>query len=130
MTTKGWIGVDLDCTLAQYDGWINEHRIGAPIPKMVARVKKMLADGLDVRIFTARVDDGNPSIPIDDDPAGGKRYRDVEAIKRSIEAWCLEHIGKILPITNKKDYELIEFWDDRAIQVEPNTGRRMDGAED
>lgn len=35
----GWIGVDLDATLAHYDRWTGG-AIGEPIPTMVARVKK------------------------------------------------------------------------------------------
>lgn len=44
----GWIGVDLDGTLAEYHGW-DDGRIGAPIPKMVQRVKQWLAEGKEVR---------------------------------------------------------------------------------
>lgn len=39
-----------------------------------------------------------------------------------IENWCLKHIGKKLPVTNIKDFGMIELWDDRAVQVVPNTG--------
>jgi hypothetical protein len=34
----------------------------------------------------------------------------------------LKHIGQILPITNIKDPELVEIWDDRAIGVNQNVG--------
>jgi hypothetical protein len=34
---NGWIGVDLDGTLAFYDEWIGPEHIGAPIPGMVDR---------------------------------------------------------------------------------------------
>jgi hypothetical protein len=51
----GWIGVDLDGTLAQYGKWAGIYYIGKPIPLMMARVKKWLAQGKDIRIFTARV---------------------------------------------------------------------------
>jgi hypothetical protein len=40
-----------------------------------------------------------------------------------IEAWCLEHIGYVLPITCKKDCYMKELWDDRCVHVEKNTGR-------
>ena len=99
----GWIGVDLDGCLARYDEWIDETHIGEPIPIMVRRVKIMLKRGMDVRIFTARA-----SIP---------------RAKQYIEKWCQEHIGEILPITNVKDFEMIVLFDDRCIQVEPNTGK-------
>lgn len=55
---SGWIGVDLDGTLAEYSHWKGE-----------------------------------------------------------------THIGRVLPITNIKDYQMIELWDDRAVQVIPNTGQ-------
>lgn len=105
---SGWIGVDLDGTLAHY---VSDHTvgiIGKPIPKMVERVKAWLAEGKDVRIMTARANDGNLT-------------------RRSIAAWCIYHLGKELPITATKDYGMIELWDDRAVQVIPNTGERVDG---
>jgi hypothetical protein len=36
----GWIGVDLDATLAKYDGWKSADHIGEPIPAMVDRVSR------------------------------------------------------------------------------------------
>ena len=44
MTQSGWIGVDLDGTLAKYSTW-NNGQIGDPIPAMVERVKKWLLLG-------------------------------------------------------------------------------------
>ena len=122
---SGWIGVDLDGTLAMYDGWKGPALIGEPVPEMLFRVKKWLADGHTVKIFTARV--SFPDVPII-----GKSKEAAEALGRKIEAdiareairlWCKEHIGVELEITNVKDYGMIELWDDRAVQVEPNTGR-------
>jgi hypothetical protein len=107
---SGWIGVDLDGTLATYGDWKGPNHIGEPIPAMIERVKQWLEEGLEVRIFTARV-------------WGEKR----QSIIKPIEDWCLEHIGQVLPITCEKDYGMIELWDDRCVQVEINTGRRMDG---
>lgn len=122
---NGWIGVDLDGTLAEYHGWKGPEHIGAPIPAMVERVRSWLAEGRDVRIFTARVDGGGVAISMGN-PEGNK-VRDVVAVKRHIQAWCLEHVGCVLPITNVKDYGMIELWDDRVVQVIPNTGQRADG---
>ena len=102
--SKGWIGVDLDCTLAHYEGW-DDGRIGKPIPKMVARVKDWLSKGHKVKIMTARV-----------------AYRN-EAQEVLIQDWCEEHIGERLPVTCMKDFSMIELWDDRAIRVEKNTGK-------
>lgn len=103
----GWIGVDLDGTLAEYKGWRGPNHIGAPVRRMRLRVVRWLAEGRDVRIFTARTEDSYAAI----------------------ERWCIRQFGRKLPITNVKDYGCVEYWDDRAIQVVPNTGRRADGEE-
>lgn len=104
---SGWIGVDLDGTLAEYGGWRGADHIGEPVPAMAFRVRKWLADGRDVRIFTARA-----SVPEQVAP---------------VVAWAERHFGVALPVTNVKDFAMVELWDDRAVQVEPNTGRRVDG---
>lgn len=112
---KGWIGVDLDGTLAHYDHWRGIEHIGAPIPAMVARVKTWLAQGKEVRIFTARVG------PQRADVAGTEIVQCIHAIDR----WVCEHIGQPLAITAVKDFGMIELWDDRAVQVIPNTGKDL-----
>ena len=105
---KGWIGVDLDGTLAHYEKWVSETHIGPPIAPMVQRVKLWLAEGREVRIFTARV--------------GSKDPAEIAAARAAIESWCDEHLGKVLEVTCVKDYAMVELWDDRAVQVEQNTG--------
>jgi len=112
-----WIGVDLDRTLAHYDTWKGEHHIGEPIQPMVDRIKEWLSKGFEVRIFTARVDVGITGVE------NSERYRDIENVKRHIREWCVKHLGFTLPITNTKDYGMLELWDDRAVHVEPNTGK-------
>jgi hypothetical protein len=123
-TKRGWIGVDLDGTLAHYDGWKGIEHIGEPIPQMVARVKRWLREGRTVKIFTARVDGGEVALSMGD--ANGVQARDVAAVRRHIETWCQRHIGQVLPITNVKDYGMYEIWDDRAKQVVPNTGMAVE----
>jgi hypothetical protein len=103
LSARGWIGVDLDGTLAYYDCWRGVDHIGAPVPAMLLRVKGWLMAGEDVRIFTARASD--------------------PAAVPAIDAWCLEHVGRVLPVTNVKDFQLVVLYDDRAIGVEANTGR-------
>jgi len=125
---QGWIGVDLDGTLAEYHGWVNTFHIGAPIPRMVARVRQWLSEGKDVRIFTARVDGGEVGEAYGVDPATVARYKDVASITSMINDWCLLHIGHKLPVTCKKDYGMIELWDDRCVQVIPNTGMTIEEA--
>ena len=123
MTQSGWIGVDLDGTLAKYSTW-NNGQIGDPIPAMVERVKKWLLLGIEVRIFTARVGSGAgysaESGRSDDDTFAAEQ-------RALIEAWCEEHIGCKLPVTATKDFRMIELWDERAVQVVINTGIRADG---
>lgn len=113
---NGWIGVDLDGTLAEYGGWIGPCHIGQPITRMVNRVKEWLSEGKEVKIFTARVF------------AGGRiDHEELAQVVAAIENWCITHLGQVLPVTCTKDYGMVELWDDRAIQVVPNTGQRVDG---
>lgn len=110
----GWYGVDFDGTLATYTGWQGPTVLGDPVPKMVERVKKWVAEGKDVRLMTARW-----NCPLDD--ADTKNQ-----VELALLGWMNEHLGFVLPITQTKDYQMIELWDDRAVQVEKNTGRRVD----
>lgn len=110
---RGWWGVDLDGTLAHYDGWKGPQHIGEPIPEMVERVRSWLAKGFDVRIFTARVwEDGTP-----------ERKAEARLARMAIVQWCQEHLGQVLQITNIKDYGMLALYDDRAVRVESNTGK-------
>lgn len=104
---SGWIGVDLDGTLAEYGGWRGPDHIGAPVELMAERVRGWLKAGRDVRIFTARA-----SVPDQIEP---------------IKEWCLHHFGQALPVTNQKDFGMVELWDDRCVQVIPIAGMRADG---
>ena len=53
--TNGWIGVDLDVTLAYFDHWRGALHIGEPFPLLLERVIRWLDQGQVVRIFTERV---------------------------------------------------------------------------
>lgn len=98
----GWYGFDLDGTLAVHEDGQGLHPVGEPVKPIQDLALRYVAAGYDVRIFTARA--CNPKyIP-------------------EVEAWCLKHLGKVLPVTNQKDFGMICFYDDRARQVEPNTG--------
>lgn len=107
--SSGWIGVDLDGTLASYSGWKNGGRLGEPIPAMAERVRKWLAEGKDVRIVTARV--------------SGRDEAEIRYETQRIQDWTQMHFKARLPVTCCKDYAMIELWDDRAVRVEANTGR-------
>lgn len=119
---SGWIAVDLDGTLAHYQGWANGE-VGEPIELMAARVRTWLASGKDVRIFTARVAETglrNQVGGVDD-----KSFADAQ--REIIQTWCERHFGTRLPVTATKDFGMVELWDDRAIQIVANTGMRVDG---
>lgn len=113
---RGWVGVDLDGTLAEYHGWPQDGGIGKPIPAMLKRVKKwveyMHRGDMAVRIMTARVC-----------PIGRPPDQDCAEYKARIEAWCLEHIGEVLPVVYEKDFRMVTLYDYRCREVEMNTGR-------
>lgn len=94
------IAVDLDGTLAKHCS--HKAGIGDPVPEMMMRVRKWLAEGKNVKIFTARA--GNPE--------------QVELIK----IWLKEQGLPNLEVTNVKGFDMIEFWDDRAHRILMNTG--------
>lgn len=101
-----WIGVDLDGTLAEITGTTGR-RIGKPVQPMLKRVKRWLADGKAVKIMTARrLDQGQ----IDE-----------------LENWLMRHDIEKCGITNSKDPDMIELWDDNALRVERNTGKLCSG---
>jgi hypothetical protein len=123
--SHGWIGVDLDGTLAYYDKWRGIDHIGAPVAKMMRRVRKWLADGREVRIMTARVH------PFPGVITPGHAMPVHEGMEECFQAacaiaeWCRQHVGEVLPITCMKDMGMIELWDDRAVQVTKNTGHAV-----
>lgn len=56
-TYKQTVAIDLDGTLAQYDGWKGVDVIGAPRPGALEFVTRLVAHGFDVVVYTARVQD-------------------------------------------------------------------------
>ena len=97
-----WVGVDLDGTLAEAGRWLSMSHIGPPVPLMMRRVKAWLEKGIRIKIVTAR--------------AGNEEG--LAATKK----WLSENGLPDLEVTDKKDFDMIELWDDRAIQVVHNTG--------
>jgi len=116
---KGWIGIDLDGTLAHHywngrDVKFDPLRIGKPIPRMVEKVKIVLErHEFDVWIFTARV-----APPID--------HVEELAIRTAIRDYTYDLFGEPLEATCVKDKECVAMWDDRARQVVFNEGRFVD----
>jgi hypothetical protein len=100
--SQGWIGVDLDGTLANSDGHMTLAKIGEPVQKMAELVHSMVKSGVRVKIFTARAGDSEQ----------------VQLVK----AWLLENGFPDFEVTNVKDYDMIRLYDDRAVQVIANTG--------
>ena len=120
MGQYGWIGVDLDGTLAEYHGWLGG-AVGKPIKPMVDRVKEWLAAGIEVRIMTARVAECGRT----NDDGQTDDYTFTQLQRQVIEDWCESVFGQKLKVTATKDFQMVELWDDRAVQVETNTGRRL-----
>lgn len=112
-STKRCIACDFDATLAHYEHFISPDNVGSPIPEMVRKVKEALAQGVEVVIFTARVNPGE---------ANAKDSEDATTAYLAIADWCKKVFGKVLPITHEKSRHFTEIWDDRAKQVIPNTG--------
>jgi len=104
VANSGWVGVDLDGTLAVYDEWRGIGHIGEPIPPIVEFIRELRRAGVEVRIFTARCQEGEDAI-------------------RAIEYWCEMYIGEVLPVTDRKDFGMVYLLDDRVVVVERNTGR-------
>ena len=121
-----WVGFDFDGTLAQTVVWDTEANtlpLGEPIPEMVQTIKAYLSAGIECRIFTARVAGcgRTNSQGVTDD----LEFKIDQTAKLS--AWCLKHLGRDLEITATKDMNMSLLYDDRAIQVERNTGRLIEG---
>jgi hypothetical protein len=109
------MGVDFDGTLAMSGAKVFDGPMGAPIPKMVNRVKAWLEAGIEVRIFTARVSPKNKDGSI-------TSAEQLDAVRKRIADWTEEHIGKRLEATCEKDHNILQLWDDRAVQVIRDTG--------
>jgi len=101
------VAVDFDGTLAEYNGWQGSTHIGKPIPIMLQRVKAWCAEGRSVVIFTARL--------------SGTKI-EADNAKALIQKWLVDNGLPKLDVTNIKRKSFVEFWDDRAIRVERNTG--------
>lgn len=122
----GWIGVDLDGTLAHYEPTPEEEWddlvIGPPVGPMVRRVKAWLAEGKEVRIVTARVADLHIAATI------GQVAR-VGLIRAAIQDWTeAQGLGR-LKVQAHKDHRMVALYDDLAVRVERNTGHII-GPED
>lgn len=133
---SGWIGCDLDGTLAYYGDWTAWNEFGSPIVPMQQRVVRWLAEGRDVRILTARIGLPQGLSPRWGEHAAPLSYSRVKRhtcrltgdkfsdrdMYEAIGTWTLRHVGQALRSQCFKDFMMIEYWDDRCVQVVPNTG--------
>lgn len=106
MANKRVIAVDLDGTLAHYDGWKGIDHIGHVIPEVANAISDAQASGAEVWIFTARVSDPD----------------DHNLASDAIAKWLVENKINVSGISAVKHKFFTEFWDDRAIQVIKNKG--------
>ena len=101
LVQKGhWIGFDLDGTLSRTDNpghFEPPYPIGEPFAEMLAVVSALKEAGVQVKIFTARACEPS-NVPL-------------------VKAWARKHGLGELEVTHQKDYDLLRFYDDRAIQV-------------
>jgi len=105
---RHWVGVDLDGTLSRTDNpghFLPPYPLGEPIPEMLDLVRSLLAAGVSVKIFSARACEPD-RIP-------------------GIQSWAEQHGLGRLEVTNRKDFDLIRFYDDRAIQIVENLGKSV-----
>ena len=103
---KRIIAVDLDGTLAHYDGWKGIEHIGPVIPEVANAMERAQAEGAEVHLFTARVSDPE----------------DAAEAHQVISKWAEANNFNFASITAVKHKFFSEFWDDRAIQVIKNEG--------
>jgi hypothetical protein len=92
---------------AYHDEGADVDHVGAPIPGMVDLARRFLDDGVEVRIITARV---------------APEYDDNEEQRAIIRAWCIKHLGTVIPVQAHKCGRMERLYDDRAYGVQRNTG--------
>lgn len=117
---KGWIGVDFDGTLAVYKEFVSSTHTGNPIQPMVEFVKRLIANGVTVKIFSARACKEAAEFNSTEDVSAEEILKSAIA---AVQDWCILHIGKKLEVTNIKTYTCIGLIDDRSVSVERNTGK-------
>lgn len=119
---NGWIGFDLDGTIANYDGFEGAGVIGAPIPDMLRVLRRLIMQEIECRIFTARIYPVMFILPQQDLTPFAEHEEVVEAAT-AIRKWLEFNNLPPMTITCCKDYGMWKLYDDRAVQVEKNTGK-------
>lgn len=106
--SKKWLAVDLDGTLAHYDGWKGADHIGPPVKGIMDKLIQRHKEGWGIAIFTARV----------------SVTHEAEQAEKTIWAWLekYELSQFISGVTCVKHKHFVEFWDDRAFNSPKNSG--------
>ncbi len=100
---QSWLGVGLDGVLAERTDAGLDGEIGPPVPDMIARVRDWVKyKRIRVKVLTPRAHNEE----------GAERVRQ----------WLAAHRLGYLEFTSQKDLHMVEFWDDRAVQVISNFG--------
>lgn len=126
--SKGWIGFDLDGTLAHYEGWQGVDKVGEPIAPMIQVLKEHLASGETCKIFTARMFRRIQWLSMDPTDEETEEIRakvkeECNLAEKTIYDWLQKQGLPRLELTCTKDFGMIMLYDDRCKQVETNTGR-------
>jgi hypothetical protein len=113
---QGVIAVDFDGTLAKLFEPYDPRKAGPPLnpddPKSIFNLTRgFIKNGKKVIILTARM---NSQVHT---PA------QLEYTRKLISAWTKKYLGKRLPCTAEKHYMMTMIYDDRAISINPKTGR-------
>lgn len=102
---ESWLGVGFDGTLAECPLGETPDEPGPAVPSMILRVQDWHDMGLRVKIFT---------------------WRGTTAEGRAlVQDWLVRHGLPALEVTDTKDFNMVEFWDARAVQVIRNTGQAV-----
>jgi hypothetical protein len=92
--------VDLDKTIARYDGWVSRDHIGEPLPGAREFLQTLVDQGWYIIIFSARAEEA----------------QDCEVIKKWVRDWFpFIPESQQVEVTNVKLREFECFVDDRAI---------------
>ena len=115
---EGWVGFDLDGTIAQYTTFQGWDHIGPPVPGFVNLIKKLRAFGIPCKILTARAS------------AESRALNDItfEQVEKVVQDWTEKYIGERLPVVTEKSASMICFFDDSAVQVNKNMGTLTAGS--
>lgn len=106
--------VDLDATLARYDGWQGHEHFGAPLDG-AREFLAQLAATHRVLIFTTRTKA--------DDPALGRDGASADELANLVRDWMAEHDLFFDDVYTGQGKPVAEVYvDDRAVSVPPNPG--------